>query len=54
MDRLTPLSVASNAIAKQIPLQRQGEIDDIANASVFLFSEAANWINGQVIVRIIR
>jgi peroxisomal 2,4-dienoyl-CoA reductase len=51
MDRLTPKAM-SDAISKQVPLQRQGAIDDIANASVFLFSEAANWINGQVIVRI--
>lgn len=51
MDRLTPKAM-SNAISRQVPLQRQGTIDDIANASVFLFSEAANWITGQVIVRI--
>lgn len=50
MDRLTP-KTRGGGIATQVPLQRQGEIDDIANASVFLFSEAANWINGQVIVR---
>jgi len=48
MDRLTP-KTRGGGIATQVPLQRQGEIDDIANASVFLFSEAANWINGQVI-----
>ena len=31
------------------PLPRVGEVDDIANASVFLLSDAANWITGQVI-----
>ena len=33
-----------------IPCQRVGERTDIANAAVFLFSDAANWITGQVIV----
>jgi len=31
------------------PLPRVGEVDDIANASVFLLSDAASWITGQVI-----
>jgi 7-alpha-hydroxysteroid dehydrogenase len=31
------------------PLPRVGEVTDIANASVFLLSDAASWITGQVI-----
>lgn len=31
------------------PLPRVGEVADIANASVFLLSDAASWITGQVI-----
>lgn len=31
------------------PLPRVGEVEDIANASVFLLSDAASWITGQVI-----
>lgn len=31
------------------PLPRVGEVDDIANAAVFLLSDAAGWITGQVI-----
>jgi 7-alpha-hydroxysteroid dehydrogenase len=31
------------------PLPRVGEVDDIANAAVFLLSDAASWITGQVI-----
>jgi 7-alpha-hydroxysteroid dehydrogenase len=31
------------------PLPRAGEVDDIANAAVFLLSDAASWITGQVI-----
>jgi NAD(P)-dependent dehydrogenase (short-subunit alcohol dehydrogenase family) len=31
------------------PLPRVGEVNDIANAAVFLLSDAASWITGQVI-----
>jgi NAD(P)-dependent dehydrogenase (short-subunit alcohol dehydrogenase family) len=31
------------------PLPRVGEVDDIANAAMFLLSDAASWITGQVI-----
>lgn len=51
MDRLTPQDM-KDAITQSVPLQRQGSILDIANTTVFLFSEAANWINGQIIVRL--
>src|ERR1700742_4398329 len=35
--------------AKCTPLPRPGEVDDIANAAVFLLSDAASYITGQVI-----
>ncbi len=31
------------------PLPRVGEVDDIANAAMFLLSDAASWITGQII-----
>ena len=31
------------------PLPRFGEVEDIANLAVFLFSDAAGWITGQVV-----
>lgn len=37
------------AYLKQIPLNRLGQTDDVANLAVFLASEAANYITGQVI-----
>jgi 2,4-dienoyl-CoA reductase [(3E)-enoyl-CoA-producing], peroxisomal len=51
MDRLTPKDM-KDAISRAVPLQRQGSVGDIANTTVFLFSEAANYITGQVIVRL--
>ena len=36
-------------ILSQIPLGRMGEVDDIANAVVFLASEEASYITGTVL-----
>ena len=41
---------AGLSVISDIPLQRWGHIGDVANATVFLFSEAANWVTGQVLV----
>ncbi|KAF8333930.1 NAD-P-binding protein [Cantharellus anzutake] len=48
MDRLTPVG-KKDAITRSVPLQRQGGLDDVPNTAVFLFSEAANWVTGQII-----
>ena len=34
---------------KQIPAERYGEPDDVANAVLFLASDLASYINGQVL-----
>jgi 7-alpha-hydroxysteroid dehydrogenase len=34
---------------KHTPLARLGEVTDIANAALFLCSEASAWISGQVL-----
>jgi NAD(P)-dependent dehydrogenase (short-subunit alcohol dehydrogenase family) len=39
----------SGDYATSTPLPRPGEVDDIANAAVFLLSDAASYITGQVI-----
>jgi NAD(P)-dependent dehydrogenase (short-subunit alcohol dehydrogenase family) len=38
------------AIAAHVPLQRLGEPDDIANAALFLASDASNWVTGTMLV----
>jgi NAD(P)-dependent dehydrogenase (short-subunit alcohol dehydrogenase family) len=37
-------------IAARLPLGRLGEPDDIAKAALFLASDAASWLTGQVLV----
>jgi NAD(P)-dependent dehydrogenase (short-subunit alcohol dehydrogenase family) len=41
---------AGDAIARRLPLRRLGESEDIANAALFLCSDAASWITGHTLV----
>lgn len=41
---------AEQAIAARLPLRRLGDPDDVAKAALFLASDAASWITGQVLV----
>ena len=50
MDRLTPASDADKASASKIPLGRMGSVKDIADATVYLFSDAASYVNGDVLI----
>ncbi|KAG9678045.1 short chain dehydrogenase, partial [Aureobasidium melanogenum] len=51
MERLAksdPESVAKSA--KRVPLGRLGSVKDIADATVYLFSDAGNFVNGSTVV----
>ncbi|MDA8207003.1 MAG: SDR family oxidoreductase, partial [Thermaerobacter sp.] len=41
---------AEEVISRRLPLRRLGEPEDIANAALFLCSDAASWITGQTLV----
>lgn len=39
----------SGDYAECTPLPRPGEVDDVANTALFLLSDAAQWVTGQII-----
>lgn len=41
---------AGDAVARRLPTKRLGEPEDIANAALFLCSDAASWITGTVLL----
>lgn len=49
MSRLLPKDL-NDQMNKSIPLQRQGSMDDIADGTVYLFSPAAAWVTGQILI----
>jgi len=50
MSRLANQSPDSRDKDKPFPLGRFGHLNDVANAAVFLFSDAASYITGQVLL----
>ena len=50
MDRLAKKQDPTKNPWKVIPSGRMGSVKDIADASVYLFSDAANYVNGDVLV----
>jgi peroxisomal 2,4-dienoyl-CoA reductase len=48
-DRLSTAEVQDN-YAEGVPTGRWGSVRDIADATVFLFSDAANYVNGTILV----
>jgi len=49
VDRILPKGGASNITHKGYPAGREGTVGDIGNATIFLFSDAAAYITGQVL-----
>jgi len=50
MDRLAKRVEPGQSPGRGIPLGRWGSVKEIADATVFLFSDAANYVNGDVLV----
>lgn len=51
MSRLGDRASESNGAAyKKVPLQRYGTVKEIADGTVYLFSDAGNFVNGEVLV----
>ncbi|KAI8946079.1 hypothetical protein F4801DRAFT_565929 [Xylaria longipes] len=50
LERLASNRFSAKEFAKRIPLGRIGTIRDIADATVYLFSDAGNYVNGNVLV----
>jgi peroxisomal 2,4-dienoyl-CoA reductase len=49
MRRLAPLG-ADKKMAEEVPLRRLGTIQDIANAALFLASDGADYVTGEILV----
>jgi NAD(P)-dependent dehydrogenase (short-subunit alcohol dehydrogenase family) len=49
MDRLAPTAEAKAAAARSVPMRRLGTPDDVAQACLFLGSEAARYVNGTIL-----
>ncbi|KIY50254.1 NAD(P)-binding protein [Fistulina hepatica ATCC 64428] len=50
MDRLSVRGSDSKQRSMMVPAGRMGDVEDIANAAVFFFSDAASYITGQVLL----
>ena len=50
MERLASNEVPLETSGKIVPIGRWGKIRDIADATVYLFSDAGNYVNGEVLV----
>jgi peroxisomal 2,4-dienoyl-CoA reductase len=49
MDRLAK-SADAGKVASRVPLGRFGNVKEIADATVYLFSDAGNYVNGDALV----
>ena len=46
---MDPTGVFSNLSKHRIPIGRMGEKEELSNLAIYLLSDYANWITGQVI-----
>ncbi len=50
MERLGSSKISEKAKTEAVPTGRWGNVRDIADATVFVFSDAANYVNGTTLV----
>ena len=50
MKRLSTLTSSSKSSARTVPLQRMGTVKNIADATVYLFTDTGDYVNGDVLV----
>lgn len=50
MARLGGKDQNDNSMFKKVPLQRWGTVKEIADGTIYLFSDAGNYVNGEVLV----
>ncbi len=50
MERLASSEVDIKTSGRAVPIGRWGSIRDISDATVYLFSDAGNYVNGEVLV----
>ncbi|ORY83857.1 hypothetical protein BCR37DRAFT_283410 [Protomyces lactucae-debilis] len=49
MSRLLPQSM-KDQMDRKIPMQKQGDVDDIADATIYLFAPSGDWVSGQILI----
>jgi peroxisomal 2,4-dienoyl-CoA reductase len=49
MSRLLPQAMIEQA-NRRIPMQKQGDVDDIADATIYLFAPSGAWVSGQILI----
>lgn len=50
MERLAKAGTGESMLTKRIPSQRWGTVKEISDATVYLFSDAGNYVNGEILV----
>jgi NAD(P)-dependent dehydrogenase (short-subunit alcohol dehydrogenase family) len=49
MARLAPSKAAQDSVSRNVPMRRWGSVDDVARACLFLGSDAAGYVNGDIL-----
>jgi len=50
MERLSASEDSGSGVGKSIPSGRWGQVKEIADATVYVFSDSGNYVNGEILV----